>query len=423
MFASLRHKFALFVLSSVLLPASSFILAQDKADVRSINWQAYLKSQAEWLEARQFCAHLVAEHANAELQAYQQRMAAERALLIHEHALNAHREGLREVRLTGLRNEIVVLGEKAKQAVVRRDWSIKLANRGLISQKELEADEIAVERLYGQLNSKKDDLKQEEEKAVSSDEEDLIVALEQATSVLRTVSTQAAMEKASRLEAIGKAEKESQRLKQELQQMQWDFDRLREFLRQQETGANTTSRQADIQKLQNDMQSVKEAESLAIERCDKSVEQWQQHIDDVQQLQTNLENEVAVDSTKLRGLEADVQSAQEKVNQSIQNESWANRVKRKGFITQVLYEKYALALLESRLNLDYRQQKFEAETEILSSQQQALRHFDIHGLKQVTQLTTEAYGQVKSHRQFVVDNLRQQSESKLTVLNMLKASQ
>lgn len=422
MFASLRHKIALFVLSSVLLSASSFILAQDKADVRSINWQAYLKSQAEWLEARQFCAHLAAEHAMAELQAYQQLMAAEREVLIHEHALNAQREGLREVRLTGLRNEIVVLGEKAKQAVVTRDWSIKLANRGLISQKELEADEIAVERLNGQLNSKKDELKQEEERAVSSEEEDLIVALEQATSVLRTVSTQAAMEKASRLEAIGKAEKESQRLKQELQQMQWDFDRLREFLRQQETGANTTSRQADIQKLQNDMQSVKEAESRAIDRCDKSVERWQQHIDDVQQLQTNLEKEAAVDSTKLRTLEADVQSAQEKVNQSIQNESWANRVKRKGFITPVLYEKYSLALLESRLNLDYHQQKFEAETEILSSQQQALRHFDIHGLKQVTQLTIEAYGQVKSHRQFVVDNLRQQSESKLTVLNILKAS-
>jgi len=422
-FSPLRHLIALLVLSSILLTASSSILAQDKTDVRNINWQTYLKSQAEWLEARQYYAHLVAEHAKAELQAYQQQMAAERELLIHEYALKAYREGLREVRLIGLRNEIVVLGEKAKQAVVRRDWSIKLANRGLISQKELEADEIAVERLSGQLNSKKDELKLEEEKAVSSDEEDLIVALKQATSVLRTVSTQAAMEKASRLEEIDKAEKESQRLKQELQQMQWDFERFREFLRQQETRANTSSRQADIQMLQSDMQSAKEAEPLAIDRCDKSVEQWQRHIDDAQQTQANLENEVAVDSAKLRALEADVQGAQEKVNQSIQNESWANRVKRKGFITQVLYEKYSLALLESRLNLNYHQQKFEAETEILSSQQQALRDFDTQGLKQATQLTTEAYRQVKSHRQFVVDNLRQQAESQLTVLNILKASQ
>jgi len=406
----------------ILFSAGSFVLAQDEANVRNIDWQAYLKLQAEWLEVRQQHTHLMAEHAKAELQSYQKQMVAERELLIHEHALRAFRDGLREVRLTGLQNEILILGERSTQAVVRRDWSIKLANRGLISQKELEADEIAVDRLNGQLTSKKDELKQEQEKTLSSTEEDLIAALKQATSNLSTVSKKAAMEKASRLEALEIAEKKVQRLQQELQQRQLDFNRLREFLRQQETGANTSSRQADIQKLQVDMQLAKKAESQAIRLRDKSVQQWQQHIEDAQQTQTELANEVSVDSTQLRALEADVQSAQEKVNQSIQNETWANRVKRKGFITQVLYEKYALALLESRLNLNYHQQNFEAKTEVLGRQQEALRQFDIQALKQVTQLTSTAYAQVKGHRQFVVDGLRQQAESKLAILSILKAS-
>ena len=422
MFSSLRHHVAPLALIPILFSAGSFVLAQDEANVRNIDWQAYLKLQAEWLEVRQQHTHLMAEHAKAELQSYQKQMVAERELLIHEHALRAFREGLREVRLTGLQNEILILGERSKQAVVRRDWSIKLANRGLISQKELEADEIAVDRLNGQLTSKKDELKQEQEKTLSSTEEDLIAALKQATSNLSTVSKKAAMEKASRLEALEIAEKKVQRLQQELQQRQLDFNRLREFLRQQETGANTSSRQADIQKLQVDMQLAKKAESQAIRLRDKSVQQWQQHIEDAQQTQTELANEVSVDSTQLRALEADVQSAQEKVNQSIQNETWANRVKRKGFITQVLYEKYALALLESRLNLNYHQQNFEAKTEVLGRQQEALRQFDIQALKQVTQLTSTAYAQVKGHRQFVVDGLRQQAESKLAILSILKAN-
>ena len=422
MFSSLRHHVAPLALIPILFSAGSFVLAQDEANVRNIDWQAYLKLQAEWLEVRQQHTHLMAEHAKAELQSYQKQMVAERELLIHEHALRAFREGLREVRLTGLQNEILILGERSKQAVVRRDWSIKLANRGLISQKELEADEIAVDRLNGQLTSKKDELKQEQEKTLSSTEEDLIAALKQATSNLSTVSKKAAMEKASRLEALEIAEKKVQRLQQELQQRQLDFNRLREFLRQQETGANTSSRQADIQKLQVDMQLAKKAESQAIRLRDKSVQQWQQHIEDAQQTQTELANEVSVDSTQLRALEADVQSAQEKVNQSIQNETWANRVKRKGFITQVLYEKYALAFLESRLNLNYHQQNFEAKTEVLGRQQEALRQFDIQALKQVTQLTSTAYAQVKGHRQFVVDGLRQQAESKLAILSILKAS-
>ena len=422
MFSSLRHHVAPLALISILFSAGSFVLAQDEANARNIEWQGYLKLQAEWLEVRQQHAHLMAEHAKAELQSYQKQMVAERELLIHEHALRAFREGLREVRLTGLQNEIVILGERSKQAVVRRDWSIKLANRGLISQKELEADEIAVDRLNGQLKSKKDELKQEQEKTVSSTEEDLIAALKQATSNLSTVTKKVAMEKASRLEALEIAEKEVQRLQQELQQRQLDFNRLREFIRQQETGANTSSRQADIQKLQVDMQLVKKAESEAIRLRDKSVQQWQQHIEDAQQTQTELANEVSVDSTQLRALEADVQSAQEKVNQSIQNETWANRVKRKGFITQVLYEKYALALLESRLNLNYHQQNFEAKTEVLGRQQEALRQFDIQALKQVAQLTSTAYAQVKGHRQFVVDGLRQQAESKLAILSILKAN-
>ena len=422
MFSSLRHYVALLALSSILFSAGSFVLAQDEANVRNVDWQAYLKLQAEWLEARQQHAHLMAEHAKAELQSYQRQMAAERELLIHEHALRAFREGLREVRLTGLQNEIVILGERSKQAVVRRDWSIKLANRGLISQKELEADEIAVERLNGQLKSKKDELKQEQARTVSSTEEDLIAALKQATSTLNTVSKQAAMEKASRLEALEIAEKEVQRLHQELQQRQLDFNRLREFLKQQETGENTNAHQVDIQQLQDDMQLTQEAESQAIRLRDKSVQQWQQQVEDAQQARAELANEVAVDSTQLRALEAEVQGAQEKVNQSIQNETWANRVKRKGFITQVLYEKYALALLESRLNLNYHQQNFEAKTEVLGRQQQALRQFDIQALKQVTKLTSTAYAQVKGHRELVVDGLRQQVERKLAILNILKVS-
>ena len=88
----------------------------------------------------------------------------------------------------------------------------------------------------------------------------------------------------------------------------------------------------------------------------------------------------------------------------------------------MLYEKYALELLESRLNLSYHQQNFEVKTEVLGSQEQALRQFDIQALKQVTQLTSTAYAQVKGHRQFVVDGLRQQAERKLAILNILKAS-
>ena len=246
--------------------------------------------------------------------------------------------------------------------------------------------------------------------------------MKQATSTLNTVSKQAAMEKASRLEALEIAEKEVQRLHQELQQRQLDFNRLREFLKQQETGENTNAHQVDIQQLQDDMQLTQEAESQAIRLRDKSVQQWQQQVEDAQQARAELANEVAVDSTQLRALEAEVQGAQEKVNQSIQNETWANRVKRKGFITQVLYEKYALALLESRLNLNYHQQNFEAKTEVLGRQQQALRQFDIQALKQVTKLTSTAYAQVKGHRELVVDGLRQQVERKLAILNILKVS-
>ena len=59
-----------------------------------------------------------------------------------------------------------------------------MANRGLISQKELEADEIAVERLNGQLKTKKEELKQEQQEQGSVRETELLTNLEQATTKL-----------------------------------------------------------------------------------------------------------------------------------------------------------------------------------------------------------------------------------------------
>ena len=126
---------------------------------------------------------------------------------------------------------------------------------------------------------------------------------------------------------------------------------------------------------------------------------------------------------KIKGLEALVQSAKEKVNQSIQNESWANRVKRKGFITQVLYEQYSLALLEAQLNLGLHQQKLQVESGLLANQHAELHQFDLENSQLILELTKTTYEQCKAYFEFVVERHRQEFDQRLAVLNVLKGQQ
>ena len=153
---------------------------------------------------------------------------------------------------------------------------------------------------------------------------------------------------------------------QEFQQQQVGVNRLRDSLQQQETGVDSDANQAEIQKLQNDMRTSQQAEVTARTDFDKNTEQWLKRLNTAKRNHSELLPYVETGSSEIKILEALVQSAKEKVNQSIQNESWANRVKRKGFITQVLYEQYSLALLEAQLNLGLHQQKLQVESGLLA---------------------------------------------------------
>ncbi len=99
---------------------------------------------------------------------------------------------------------------------MRRDWSVKLANRGLISQKELEADDIAVERLRGQLQTRKDELMKEEKRSVSSTEAELIVVRDKAKVALLEI-------KADGQRATALQMKSLQQLQQEISQLEKEF--------------------------------------------------------------------------------------------------------------------------------------------------------------------------------------------------------
>ena len=181
------------------------------------------ESALQWQEARQQHALLAAEHAHAVLQWESEKDNAERELLVHQYELKAYREGLREVRLTALKNEVVVITERVKQADVRRSWSVKLANRGLIIQKELEADEIAVERLNGQLKTKKEELKQEQQEQGSVRETELLTALEQATTKLEIIRQDGAKGKSEREEVLKQQMILVKSLQGELQKSQAEF--------------------------------------------------------------------------------------------------------------------------------------------------------------------------------------------------------
>ncbi len=97
--------------------ARNLVCAQDNVNVRvNADWHEYQEVHTKWLEMRQQYAFLVAEHAKSELDFQKQKAMAERELLIHEHALKGYQGGQREVRLTRLNNEILIIAEKAKQA-------------------------------------------------------------------------------------------------------------------------------------------------------------------------------------------------------------------------------------------------------------------------------------------------------------------
>ncbi len=396
------------------------VFAQNEADIRTADWQGYLDSHTQWLTARQQHARLVAEDAAAKLDWQLQKSAAQRDLILHEYALEADLNGLREVRLTGLKNEIVILVEKLKQAQVRRDWSVKLANRGLISQKELEADEIAVERLSGQLQSKQDELHSEQEMSGMSTQAELVIARDRARSAMAKLESDGRMAESIRRKTIEHKQQEVNQLHLTLRQKQMDFERLRTLLAQQESTVGTDQHRREIQKLQEDMQANEEAEVQARSQRDKEVAHWHQRLAKVQQSLANFENKPSRKAPEIQILEAAVQSAQEKVNQSIQNESWASRVKKKGFITQVLYEKYSLALLEARLNLNYQQQKLQIESGLLTTHLNRLERFDLNAARQEVDTVKGVAACYESYSRFIAERHREQVSRQLAVLGVLK---
>ena len=417
MFLLLKQLLGIFL---CLTAASNLVCAQDEVDVRlNTDWHEYLEVHTKWLEKHQQHIFLLAEHAKSELMFQKQKAMAERELLIYEHALKGYQGGQREVRLTGLKNEILIIAEKAKQANVRRDWSVKLANRGLIGQKELEADDIAVERLQGQLQAKKDELNKEEKQSGSSTETELIAVCDQARVALLEITTAGQRSKAMRLESLVQLQQEMNQLEKEFKQQQAGFGRLKELLQQQETGAAEGNR-AEIQKLQNDIQTSQQAEVTARTDCDKNMEQWKTRLNTAKSNRSQLLSYTVTGSPNLKVLEALVQSAKEKVNQSIQNESWANRVKKKGFITQVLYEKYSLALFEAQLNLSFQQQKLQVESGLLAEHHAELHEFDLENSQRILDLTETTYEQSKAYFEFVVERHRQEFAQRRAVLNVLK---
>ena len=406
MFLLLKQLLGIFL---CLTAASNLVCAQDEVDVRlNTDWHEYLEVHTKWLEKHQQHIFLLAEHAKSELMFQKQKAMAERELLIYAHALKGYQGGQREVRLTGLKNEILIIAEKAKQANVRRDWSVKLANRGLIGQKELEADDIAVERLQGQLQAKKDELNKEEKQSGSSTETELIAVCDQARVALLEITTAGQRSKAMRLESLVQLQQEMNQLEKEFKQQQAGFGRLKELLQQQETGAAEGNR-AEIQKLQNDMQTSQQAEVTARTDCDKNMEQWKTRLNTAKSNRSQLLSYTVTGSPNLKVLEALVQSAKEKVNQSIQNESWANRVKKKGFITQVLYEKYSLALFEEQLILSFQQQKLHVESGLLAEHHAELHEFDLENSQRLLDLTETTYEQSKAYfgivQQFSANNV------------------
>ena len=352
MFFILRLNVCLLTLL-ICLPAA----AQNEVDVRVTSWQSYLKVHSQWQEARQQHALLAAEHAHAVLQWESEKDNAERELLVHQYELKAYREGLREVRLTALKNEVVVITERVKQADVRRSWSVKLANRGLISQKELEADEIAVERLNGQLKTKKEELKQEQIARFRSETE--LLRSEQATTKLEIIR-HGAKGKSEREEVLKQQMILVKSLQGELQKSQAEFKRLREFLETQESNASSQKQNQQILQLEQELKTSEQAVIDARTQSDDRMAKWQSRLDSAKQvvLQFKAARRINKEWSRIRKR---VQSAQEKVNQSIQNETWAPCLEEGLHYSGSLES--ILCLVLTRLDLA-RQKRFAAESSL-----------------------------------------------------------
>ena len=411
------------ILIALLAWIPSIVIGQNAVDVRTGQWQVYLETHTQWIQSRQLVAQLTVEHAQADFDWRSRKASAERELLVHEHQLKAYQEGLREVRLTALKNEIVVITERVKQAKVRREWSVKLANRGLISQKELEADEIAVERLVGQLQSKKDELKLEEDQQVSTTEAGLIAAREKAREALVVLEQEGDHTRKNRQAALKAQQAETMRLQKVLEQKQVEFQRLREFLERRETNSQPEVNREQIQELEEDMQASRLAEKKARTTTNTETELWQQKLKAATLDLSTLEDDVQKPSLEIQEQAAAVQSAQEKVNQSIQNESWADRVHKKGFITQVLYEKYSLELLEARQQLAYQQQKLEVDSALALQHATVLRDFDLRTARVAVDALQEIARQQQSYVQTMLDSHREQTSRQQDVLAVLKQVQ
>ena len=418
MFFILRLNVCLLTLL-ICLPAA----AQNEVDVRVTSWQSYLKVHSQWQEARQQHALLAAEHAHAVLQWESEKDNAERVLLVHQYELKAYREGLREVRLTALKNEVVVITERVKQADVRRSWSVKLANRGLISQKELEADEIAVERLNGQLKTKKEELKQEQQEQGSVRETELLTALEQATAKLEIIRQDGAKGKSEREEVLKQQMILVKSLQGELQKSQAEFKRLREFLETQESNASSQKQNQQILQLEQELKTSEQAVIDARTQSDDRMAQWQSRLDSAKQVVLQFKNTPEGSlprSVAIQNQEAAVQSAQEKVNQSIQNETWANRVLKKGFITQVLYEKYSLQLLEARLDLALQQQRFAVESSLRAMHEAVLREFDLQVATREVAALSELLRLNQAYSKTLIERHREHANRQQAVISVLK---
>lgn len=418
MFFILRLNVCLLTLL-ICLPAA----AQNEVDVRVTSWQSYLKVHSQWQEARQQHALLAAEHAHAVLQWESEKDNAERELLVHQYELKAYREGLREVRLTALKNEVVVITQRVKQADVRRSWSVKLANRGLISQKELEADEIAVERLNGQLKTKKEELKQEQQEQGSVRETELLTALEQATTKLEIIRQDGAKGKSEREEVLKQQMILVKSLQGELQKSQAEFKRLREFLETQESNASSQKQNQQILQLEQELKTSEQAVIDARTQSDDRMAQWQSRLDSAKQVVLQFKNtpEGSIPrSVAIQNQEAAVQSAQEKVNQSIQNETWANRVLKKGFITQVLYEKYSLQLLEARLDLALQQKRFAVESSLRAMHEAVLREFDLQVATREVAALSELLRLNQAYSKTLIERHREHASRQQAVISVLK---
>lgn len=418
MFFILRLNVCLLTLL-ICLPAA----AQNEVDVRVTSWQSYLKVHSQWQEARQQHALLVAEHAHAVLQWSAEKDNAERELLVHQYELKAYREGLREVRLTALKNEVVVITERVKQADVRRSWSVKLANRGLISQKELEADEIAVERLNGQLKTKKEELKQEQQEQGSVRETELLTTLEQATTKLEKIRQDGAKAESEREEVLKQQMILVKSLQGELEKRQAEFKRLREFFETPESGASSQKQNQQILQLEQALKTSEQAVIDARTQSDDRMAQWQSRLDSAKQVVIQFKNTPEGSlprSVAIQNQEAAVQSAQEKVNQSIQNETWANRVLKKGFITQVLYEKYSLQLLEARLELALQQQRFAVESSLRAMHEAVLREFDLQVATREVAALSELLRLNQAYSKTMIERHREHAGRQQAVISVLK---